>query len=250
MTSRFQRGLATPFRGFKHLRAHPHLWPFVIPAALVNVLITGAALVVLVLVAFALVAWVHPMFGEGVWAVVLEVIVIVAVVLVVLALTLICWMLMQNIIAGHLLSKLAERVERDLGIDDGEIASVPFRRQVIDGGLDTGLLLTINTAGFLIQLIPGIGTVIGVPLVFIGDAWVLGSDFLAHPLNLRGQTFTQRQTYLRKHAHETVGIGAVVAPLGLIPVVGGLVTACAVIGAVLLYRELEEEPASPRDPNA
>ncbi len=238
----FQRGLATPFRGFSHLRRHPHLWPFVIPAALVNVLITGAALLVLVLVAVALVAWVHPMFGDGVWAILLEVIVVAAVVLVVLGLTLVCWLLMQNIIAGHLLSKLAERVERDLGIDEGAIASVPFRRQVIDGGLDTGLLVSINAAGFLIQLVPGIGTVVGVPLVFIGDAWVLGSDFLAHPLNLRGRTFGERQRFLRRHARVTVGIGTVVVPLGLIPVVGGLVTACTVIGAVLLYRELEDAP--------
>jgi uncharacterized protein involved in cysteine biosynthesis len=250
MAMGFQEGLATPFRGFAHLRRHPHLWPFVIPAALVNVLITGAALLVLVLVAVALVAWVHPMFGDGVWAIVLEVIVIAAVVLVVLGLTLVCWLLMQNIIAGHLLSKLAERVERDLGIDEGAIASVPFRRQVIDGALDTGLLLSINGAGFLIQLVPGIGTVVGVPLVFIGDAWVLGSDFLAHPLNLRGRTFAERQRFLRRHGRVTVGIGAVVVPLGLIPIVGGLVTACTVIGAVLLYRELEEESASPHDPNA
>lgn len=244
MSTRFQRGLSTPFRGFAYLREHRHLWPFVLPAALVNVLITGAALVVLVLVAIVLVAWVHPMFGSGVWAIVLEVLVIAAVVGVVLGLTLVCWMLMQNIIAGHLMSKLAQRVEKDLGIDEGAIASVPFRRQVIDGGLDTGLLLGIHTAGLAVQFIPGVGTLVGVPMVFVGDAWVLGSDFLAHPLNLRGKTFRQRQAFLRKHAHEAVGIGAVVAPLGLIPLVGGLVAACAVIGAVLLYRELEAEDNS------
>ena len=169
MSTRFQRGLSTPFRGFAYLREHKHLWPYVLPAALVNVLITGVALAVLVLVAVALVAWVHPMFGSGTWAIVLEVIVIAAVVLVVLGLTLVCWMLMQNIIAGHLMSKLAERVEKDLGIADGEIASVRFRRQVVDGGLDTGLLLGINLVGFAIQLVPGVGTVVGVPMVFIGD---------------------------------------------------------------------------------
>jgi len=240
MSTRFQRGLSTPLRGFTYLRERKHLWPYVLPAALVNVLITGAALLVLVLVAVALVAWVHPMFGEGVWAIVLEVLVIAAVAVVVLGLTLVFWMLMQNIIAGHLLSKLAQRVEQDLGIDEGVIASVPFRRQVVDGGLDTGLLLGINLAGMAVQLIPGVGTLVGVPLVFIGDAWVLGSDFLAHPLNLRGKTFSERQAFLRKHSHETVGIGAVVAPLGLIPVLGGLVTCCAVVGAVQLYRELEQ----------
>lgn len=247
MSSRIQRGLATPFRGFSHLRRYPHLWPFVIPAALVNLFITGAALAVLVLVAVALVVWVHPMFGGGFWAVVLEVVVIAAVALIVLGLTLVCWVLMQNIIAGHLLSKLAERVEHDLGIDPGAIASVPFRRQVTDGLLDTGLILTINIAGFLVQFIPGIGTLVGVPLVFLGDAWVLGSDYLAHPLNLRGRTFGERQKYLRAHTPETIGIGAVVLPLGLVPVLGGLVSACTVIGAVLLYREMEQEDAPPRD---
>ncbi|MEM9415918.1 MAG: EI24 domain-containing protein [Planctomycetota bacterium] len=243
MASDFQRGFATPFRGFSYLRKHQHLWPFVLPAALVNVFITGAALAVLVVVAIILVAWVHPMFGDGFWAVVLEVVVIAAVVVVVLGLTLLCWMLMQNIIAGHLMSKLAERVERDLGVDADTIASVPFARQVTDGVLDTGLLLAINTTGLLIQFIPGVGAVIGVPLVFIGDAWVLGSDFLAHPLNLRGRTFSDRQRFLRRHWRETVGVGSAVAPLGLIPVLGGLVAACTVVGAVLLYRELEAEDA-------
>lgn len=244
MSTRFQRGLSTPLRGFVYLRERKHLWPYVLPAALVNVLITGAALLVLVLVAIALVTWVHPMFGGGAWAVVLEVLVIVAVVLVVLGLTLVCWMLMQNIIAGHLMSKLAQRVEKDLGIGEGVIASVPFRRQVVDGGLDTGLLLGIHAAGFAAQLIPGVGAVVGVPMVVIADAWVLGSDFLAHPLNLRGKTFGERQAFLRRHAHETVGIGAVVAPLGLVPLLGGLVACCAVVGAVELYRELEAADGS------
>ncbi|XAM00692.1 EI24 domain-containing protein [Phycisphaeraceae bacterium D3-23] len=247
MASGFKRGFATPFRGFSYLREHRHLWPFVLPAALVNVLITGAALAVLVLVAVGLVAWVHPMFGDGLWAVVLEVVVVAAVVVVVLGLTLLCWLLMQNIIAGHLMSKLAERVERDLGIEDGVIASVPFGRQVIDGGLDTGLLLSINSAGLVVQVVPVIGTVLGVAMVFLGDAWVLGSDFLAHPLNLRGRTFGDRQRFLRRHWRETVGVGAAVAPLGLIPIVGGLVAACTVIGAVLLYRDLETADAQGTD---
>lgn len=241
MASGFQRGFATPFRGFSYLRERRHLWPFVLPAALVNVFITGAALAVLVLVAIVLIAWVHPMFGGGLWAVVLEVVVIAAVVVFVLGLTLLCWLLMQNIIAGHLMSKLAERVERELGVEDGTLASVPFRRQVIDGGLDTVMLLSINGAGLLIQFVPVVGTVVGVPLVFLGDAWVLGGDFLAHPLNLRGQTFGERQRFLRRHWRETVGVGSAVVPLGLVPVVGGLVAACAVVGAVLLHRELAAE---------
>jgi len=239
--SRFLRGARVPFDGFAYLRKHPTLWPFVLPAALVNVFITGAALVVLVLLAIVLINWVVPMFGDGFWQTVLMVLVIVAVVAVVVGLTIVCWLLMQNIISGHLLSKLAERVEKQLGLGEDEINAVPFVRQVTDGVYDTALVLGIQGAAFAVQFVPGIGTLVGVPAALAADAYVFGSDFLNHPLNLRGMSFKERRAFIRKHTAETIGVGALSLPLGLIPLVGGLVMACSVIGAVRLYRELSEK---------
>ncbi|MFN3166925.1 MAG: EI24 domain-containing protein [Phycisphaeraceae bacterium] len=243
--TRFLRGTRAPFDGFAYLRRHPSLWPFVLPAALVNVFITGAALLVLVLLAIVLINYVVPMFGDGFWQTVLMVLVIVAVVAVVVGLTVVCWLLMQNIISGHLLSKLAERVEHQLGLGEDAIRPVPFVRQVTDGVYDTALVLGIHGAAFAIQFVPVLGAAVGVPAALAADAYVFGSDFINHPLNLRGMSFKERRAFIRRHTAETVGVGAVTLPLGLIPVVGGLVMACSVIGAVRLYRELSERVDQP-----
>lgn len=244
---RFLRGTRVPFDGFAYLRKHPSLWPLVLPAALVNVFITGAALLVLVMLAVVLVGYVHPMFGEGFWQWVFEILVIIAIIVVVVGLTIVCWLLMQNIIGGHLLSKLAERVERQLGLAEDQIAPVPFSRQVKDGVYDTTLVLGIHGLAFAAQFVPVVGTMVAVPAALMADAYVFGSDFLNHPMNLRGMTFAQRRAMIRKHLPETVGIGVMTLPLGLIPIVGGLVMAGSVIGAVLLYRELSDQQATATD---
>ncbi|MEM9020118.1 MAG: EI24 domain-containing protein [Planctomycetota bacterium] len=235
------RGLRVPLQGFAFLREHPALWPYLLPAGLVNVLITGVALAVLIAAAVLLIDGVVPQFGEGWWQTTLMVLTVVGIAALVIGATVVCWLLLQNIIAGHLLSKLAERVERELGIDEGQITSVPFVWQVRDGALDTGLVLAIHSVAFVVGLVPVIGTVVGFVAAFGADALVMGFDMMGHPMKLRGKTFTQRRAFVREHLPETMGIGVVTLPLGLVPVVGGFVAAFSLVGTVLLYRELAGE---------
>ena len=239
-TSRLSRGLSVPFAGLAYLRKHPKLWPYLLPAALVNVLITGFALAVLIVAAVVLWGWVLPAFGEGWWQATLMVLAIVGIAAVVIGITMACWMLFQNIIAGHLLSKLAARVERELGIEDGRIASVPFVWQVKDGALDTALVVGIHGTAFVIGLIPVLGTLAGLFAALAADALVMGNDFMGHPMKLRGMAFSERRDFVRRHLPETMGIGLVTLPLGIVPVVGGFVAAFSLVGTVLLYRELVE----------
>lgn len=248
LPARLSRGLRVPFTGFAYLRQHPALWPFVLPAALVNVLITGVALAVLIVAWVLLVGWVLPMFGEGVWQTLLKVLVLISTVMVVVGLTVLFWLLMQNVIAGHLLSKLAERVEAKLGLKPGEIASVPFAWQVRDGAVDTAVVAGIHGSAFALQFLPVVGTLVGVPAALLADALVFGSDFMSHPLKLRGMSFAQRRAFIRRHLSETMGIGMVTLPLGLVPVLGGFVTAAALVGTVLLHRELAEAAGPAQQP--
>lgn len=238
--ARLSRGLRVPLEGVAYLRQHPTLWPYLLPAALVNVLITGVALAVLIVAAVVLWGWVAPAFGEGWWQTTLMVLAIVGIAAVGVGITMVCWMLFQNIIAGHLLSKLAERVEKQLGIEDGQIASVPFVWQVKDGLLDTALVVGIHGTAFVIGLIPVLGTLAGFFAAVAADALVMGNDFMGHPMKLRGMTFSERKAFVRRHLPETMGIGLVTLPLGLVPVVGGFVAAFSLVGTVRLYRELAE----------
>lgn len=241
---RFVRGLKVPLDGFAYVRRHPRLWPFLLPAALVNVLITGFALAILIITTILLVSWVAPVFGDGAWQTFLLVLTIVGVAAVVIGLTFVFWILFQNIIAGHLLSKLAERVEMQLGIDKDQLTSVPFSWQVKDGAIDTAMVVGIHGVAFMLQFIPLLGTLVGLFAAVSADALILGNDFLSHPMKLRGQRFAQRRDFVRRHLPETFGIGAVTLPLGLIPIFGGFVSAMSLVGTVRLYRELIEADAA------
>ena len=61
-------------------------------------------------------------------------------------------------------------------------------------------------------------------------------------MELRGTRWLDRQAFAKKHLGATVGLGIVVTGLMLIPIVGALFQTTAVVGAVLLHRELTGQP--------
>jgi|GEM_PF-3571126 len=240
----YLRGLYTPFRGIGFLCKNKSFWAWVLPPALVNTAITLVALVVLVALSWLLIDWVYPLFGTGFWQWVFKWLAVIGVVLAVLGLTVVVWLILINVCAGYLLSVLAGRVERRLGLREDEIHPVPLTQEVKEAVIETSRVLGIHGLAFAAQFIPVVGTAVSVPVVLLADAYIFGGEFLNYPMGVRGLSLEERTVFIRRHRAEAVGMGSTILPLGLVPIVGGFMMAFATVGAVLLYRELVENEKS------
>lgn len=241
--TRYTRGFNAPFRGLAYLRKNKGLWPWVLPPALVNTLITLLALVMLVALSWWLIGIVWPMYGDTFWQWVYKILVSIGIALGVIGVTVIVWLILTGVCAGYLLGVLAGRVERRLGLAEDEIHEISLIREGAEAILETSVILTIHLVALIVQFIPVIGTAIALPAVLITDAYVFGWEIMSHPMGVRGMNLWERKAFIARHRPEVLGLGSTILPLAIIPIAGGCMMCFATVGAVLLYRDLIQEDA-------
>lgn len=257
---RFVEGMRTPLHGLNYMNRHPTLWRHGVMPVIVNLLVTTLALFFLIILAIGTIILLHPYYGTGWWWVVLEVVVAIVVIALAGLIALGVYILFQGIFCGHYYAKLVEQLERDLGLDESEIREVTFRFQVIDACRDLSMLIGVQVGLLLFHLIPVLGSVIALVGGAYWACWVLGKDFMDHPLNLRGWSWAEKRKFNVKHRPLTIGLGCVVIVISLIPIVNAILLTTAATGSVLLHRRLTRDddsaatltqptPASP-DPTA
>lgn len=243
---KFGDGLSAPVNGLLYMNQHPGLWRYAVWPTLLNIVISTLVLIWLIVVCIAIIGW--RAWGDGDvtwWSVTREVLIAVGMLVLALGLTLAVYWLVQGVLMGHFFSKLAEQVERELGVEPDELGEVSFRFQVIDAAIDTTLLLLVLLGFLVLQLIPVLGTVLGFVGWVYANGYILGRDVMDHPLKLRGRRRAERRAFGRRHRGVVVGIGLVVFALNLVPVAGAMLQTTSVVGAVLLYRQMREGDAAP-----
>jgi len=230
------------------MNQHPGLWRYAIWPTLLNIVISTLVLVWLIVLCVGIIGWRASGDGDVTWwSVTREVLIAVGLLVLALGLTLAVYWLAQGILMGHFFSKLAGKVERQLGVEPDELGEVSFRYQVIDAVIDTSLLLGVLFAFLVVQIIPVLGTVLGFVGWTYANGYILGRDVMDHPLKLRGQRRAERRAFGRRHRGVVVGMGLVVFLLNLVPVAGAMLQTTSVVGAVLMYRQMREAetPAPP-----
>lgn len=238
LAAAFAEGLSAPWTGFRYMSRHPALWRYGVVPVVLNLLITTLLLVAMITVAVALWSWLHPKFADGWGWILLEVLVGLALLVAALGLTLVAWLVLQGILCGHFYGKLARQVELQLGMPPEEIREVPFAYQVADTLRDVGFLAVVNVACIGVQILPGIGSVLGVCGGYYFNCFTFGLDFLDHPLALRGMRRREKRALAKRHRAHTLGLGTAVLAIALLPVVNAVLLTTAVTGAVLMHRRL------------
>jgi CysZ protein len=230
-----REGLQAPLEGLRYLLAHRELWRYALLPILLNLLITGFVLLLL----FGIGAWfaaeLHPEFARTWWGTLLEILSGVAILVVALALAAITWLALNGILCGHFYAKLAKRVELQLGTPPERLRDVPLRQQVIDTLRDLASLLVINAGLLLLNIVPAIGSIVALVLGFYFDGFLFGADYLDYPMSLRGMRRRAKRDLCKAHRWQTIGLGGGVFAFNLVPVIGAILGAAAVVGAVLLF---------------
>ena len=238
----FLSGLSGATEGFLFLCRYPTLWRYGIWPVLVNIVV-------------ALVVWlgafqIGRMFWESVvstfpdtwWAPIIEWGVFVALIVLTLGLGVIGYIVLQGVFCGWFFSILARQVEMMLGVAPDELKDVPVFGQITDALRAAFKLIVVNVVLLLFQIVPVVGAVAAVTIGGYLNAYILGSEFLGYPMELRGTRWIDRQRFAKQCLAHTLGLGTILSLLILIPIVGALLQATSVVGAVLIYRRLEGLP--------
>jgi uncharacterized protein involved in cysteine biosynthesis len=240
----FREGFLAPWEGFRFMNRRPGLWRFGVLPVFLNLLITAFVLVMLILAGVWYARELHPRFAGSWTQRGLEVLVILAVFAVVTGLAFATWLLLQSILCGYFYGKLVRRVELQLGMRPEEMQEISFGREILDGVRDVAVLLGVNGGLLLLHVIPVIGSIAAVGGSLYFDCWVLGLDYFEYPLALRGKARREMRQFGRAHRWQTLGLGAAVLLMALVPVISAVFLTTAAAGAALLHRRLAKpEPA-------
>jgi CysZ protein len=239
----FREGFGMPWEGFKYMGRHPRLWRHGAIAVALNLLITGVVLFLLVLTAVGVISRVHPLFPPGWTWRLLEVLSGIAIVAMALGLSIAAWMLLQGVLCGYFYSKLARQVEIQLGARPEELQEVKFTFHLADALHDVASLIGVNLAFLCLHIVPVIGSIAAVGGSVYYDCYLLGSDYLDFPLELRGRNRTAKRQFARQHRPQVLGLGAIVLLISFVPIIGSVLLTTAATGAVLLHRRLEAVPS-------
>jgi uncharacterized protein involved in cysteine biosynthesis len=246
----FREGFLSPWEGFRFMNRNPRLWRFGVLPVLFNLLITAFVLVMLIVAGVWYARELHPRFAGSWWMRGVEVLAILGILAVVVGLALAAWLLLQSILCGYFYAKLARQVELQLGLPPGEIKEVSLGREIADGVRDVAALIGVNGGLLLLHVVPLIGSIVATVGSLYFDCWLLGLDYFEYPLALRGKTRKEMRQFAKVHRPQTLGLGAAVLLMALVPVISAIFLTTAATGAVLLHRRLAngDGPAVPGGP--
>jgi CysZ protein len=241
-------GLAAPWRGLAYLNRHPALWRYGILPLVLNILVTMLVLVGAVWGAIEFGKYIDDRFANSILGWTGEIISILGLVAATVGLTVVGWLIFGALLTDQFNSVLARRVELSIGTPVNELRELPVLRQMFDALWTALVLLLINAGLLLLNCLPVIGSMIAIPLAVVIDGYVFGRDYLDYPLSLRGWPRPRKQQLARRHWPATVGLGMMVLLANLVPILGGILLTTAVVGAVLMYRDLDPVKAASAGP--
>ncbi|HEX2687899.1 MAG TPA: EI24 domain-containing protein [Kofleriaceae bacterium] len=237
------RGVRDVGRGFGFLHAHPRLWGWVIAPATVTLivliaLIAGAWWLLTHAVASLtahLPAWLD---GVASWGLSL---------VIALAVAAGAWFVffgLSGVIAGPFCERLSEAVEVELTGHEGPPFSLG--RFVVELAIGIGhslrrLLVSVIGAIFLLVLsfVPVVGTIAAMVLGGWFAARAAAYDSYDAVLARRAMAYRDKLSFLGRHRGRTLGLGATVAGLLLVPGVNLVALGVGAVGATLAMHDLD-----------
>jgi CysZ protein len=241
-------GVLDGLRGALYLATHPRLWKFVLApfavACVLFVIVIGSTLGVLS-GPIASLAAILP----GSWAAdnVLEL--LAGVVLTIASLAL--FVSVAALIAGPFNEMLSESLEEhETGVASPRFRLLPFLRDLVVGIFHAARRVAVYLVVMLALLVlgivvPAIGTVVATLLGAIATARFASYDAYDAVWSRRRLRYRDKMAYLREHRWRTLGLGAVV---GIVLVVPGLnVIGLAVGASAATLRSLEVERRAKHD---
>ncbi len=253
--AQFFSGLSYPFRGLSMLLRHPSLIPHAVVPLLVNIVLLAALTVVFLTHGRALLeftpawsAWnwpllclYYPLYGvawsiygliDNAWLAWLGYLLWFALqgVLFVFLGPLLTWPLSEKLAARTEVLVLGKALQapRD---------ALPWWRSALLGGLEIFVVLLFSLGSLALHFIPLVGSL----AYFLVASWWLSYDFLCFGAVPRAYGLTEKISLLNAHLGKVIGFGVISGFLISLPLLNLVFLPIAIVGAVIMYLELEQK---------
>jgi CysZ protein len=231
------RGAADVGRALSFVRRHPRTWSLLVAPALVTVVLLVAIIAGAVWLAHPLVAWVGahvPSSLAGLVTGVLSVVEIAGLAVV----ALVVYVAVVGAIAGPFNELLSERVEELVtGAPTPRFSLGAFARGLALGIVHGVRRLAIALVGvaivFALGFVPAIGPIAAAALAFWISARAAAYDSYDAVMSRRELSYRDKAAYLKRHRGRTVGLGATVAGMLLVPGLNLIALGLGAVGATL-----------------
>jgi CysZ protein len=251
MFYRLGQGMLLPLRSARLLAGAPTLWPFALAPALINVIVFLCVAAVMAWYTPTIVDWIWPRldawsawYWEVLWYAVAAI--VVALVFIFSYLTA---LLIGSIVASPFNDVLSERSETILMARD----QVPEREESLVRGAIRAIVSTLVVMGsylavmapiVLLNLIPGVGSVLATVLGTGVSALFLTLEYADAPLDRRGHDLREKFELLDRHRALSFGFGLGASLLFWIPLLNFVTIPVAVVGGTALAIALSEQRSS------
>jgi CysZ protein len=235
------RGLGDVGKALDFLKARPRLWKWLVMPAIVTLLVLVGIVLGVVALVDPLVVWVAshvPSWLETIVSWILRIVVVVGVGMA----AMVVFVSVAGMIAGPFNELLSEAVEEELTGAKGP----PFALGAFLGDALLGIAHALRRLAlslvwlvllFALGFVPVVGTIaafaIGLYLAAAGCAYDSYDAVLAR----RGMSYAQKQAFLAKHRSRSMGTGAAVAGLLLVPFVNLVALGLGATAATLALHE-------------
>jgi len=240
MLSRFWNGVTAVFAGQKFLTFHPRLWGYAALPVLVQIVISLSFCWVGYLVAEGAVAWVAAKMPVDGWAKALWWAIKIGIYVSFFFLTVAFAWVVTSAVVFPLFEPLAQKVETILGVPEGGFKPLGFWTALKDGLFLSLEMFVVNILCLLAHLVPGAGNVAAPILSFLVNSYFVGFALFEFSLSLRGYRRSDKKLWVNQHLGKVLGVGAVAFFFNLIPILGAVLLAPAVVGAVIRHREIDD----------
>ncbi|HEU4731959.1 MAG TPA: EI24 domain-containing protein [Kofleriaceae bacterium] len=244
------RGVRDVQRGFGVLRAHPALWKWVIAPALASAALLGGLILAALHFSDALVGWV-VLHLPGWLAHVASSLLTTMILIGLLVGVWLVFMPLAGLVAGPFNEMLSEHVEARL---TGQPPS-PFSLGEFTHGLLLGIVHSIRrliamlvgiAVVFAVGFVPVVGTVAAVVIAVWLAATSTAYDCYDAVLARRMLGYRTKLAYLAHHRARSLGLGAAVAGMLLVPVLNLVALGIGAAGATVAVHALEHDAAGSR----
>lgn len=237
-------GLRDVGRGFDFVKRHPALWKWIIAPSLITLVLLIVAVLGVAALTEPLVTWVTsklPSWLESIAGVILTIVVVAGLSLA----ALLVFVSVAGMVAGPFNELLSEAVEERLtGKPGAGFALGAFVRGALLGILHGLRRLATAIVGiillFALGMIPVVGTiaaaVIGLWLAARGAAY----DAYDAVLSRREMAYRDKLAYLDRHRSRSLGLGATIAGMLLVPGLNLVALGLGAVAATLAVHDLEQ----------
>jgi len=249
----FREGLMTPILGLKLLfRFKGLFWYFIIPVVIQTV-ISLVLLSLFYLLGTLLSGWIEWLIewstlkiseitnqAESMelsgWAdLLIKIAIWIPIVLFFFYVFVIVWRVTGGILTGYFGGRLTDKALQAAGFKFAATQRTTFLGEIFTAWTQAALIaVPTSMVGGLLNLIPFVGTIIAIPVVWGYTIFMTGYDELRDPLQKMGHSRLGTLKICWRHRAATVGLGLAKLVTQPIPLVGGIVQAAESLGRISL----------------